>query len=79
MTYTEKHIVASYSGLFESLSPDSKIELIEHLSKSLKAENKKRDARFYKSFGAFVSDKTAETILKEIKASRKFRAKKISL
>jgi hypothetical protein len=31
------------------------------------------------SFGAFVSDKPAEIIIKEIKSSRKFRNKKIQL
>ena len=36
MTYTDKHIVETYSDLFEGLSSISKIELIENLSKSLK-------------------------------------------
>lgn len=77
MTFTEKHIVESYSVLFEGLSPVSKIELIESLSKSLKAE-KNKDKSFYKSFGAFGSDKPAEAIIKDIRLSRKFRKKEIS-
>ncbi len=57
MTYTDKHIVETYAGLFEGLSSISKIELIESLSKSLKADKKDKEAKFYKSFGAFASTK----------------------
>lgn len=41
MTYTEKHIVETYSGLLEGSSSRSRTELIESLSKSLKPEKKK--------------------------------------
>lgn len=75
MSYTDKHIVETYSGLFEGLSSSSKIELIENLSKSLKGKAKNREEDFYKSFGAFASDKSAEKIIKTIKSSRKFRKK----
>jgi hypothetical protein len=77
MSYTDKHIVETYSGLFEGLSSLSKIELIESLSKSLKKEKKTKDILFYKSFGAFSSKKPAKDIIGEIKASRKFRTKEI--
>ncbi|NII26915.1 hypothetical protein HB364_17630 [Pseudoflavitalea sp. X16] len=77
MTYTEKHIVETYAGLFEGLSSISKIELIESLSKSLKTEKKTKENSFYKSFGAFSSDKSAEEIIADIKSSRKFRKKDI--
>ena len=79
MTYTDKHIVETYSGLFEGLSSVSKLELIESLSKSLKVEKKSKEATFFKSFGAFASSKSAEEIIKEIKSSRKFRRKEIKL
>ena len=79
MTYTDKHIVETYSGLFEGLSSLSKLELIENLSKSLKAERKSKENTFYKSFGAFASTKSAEEITKEIKSSRKFKRKEIKL
>ena len=55
MSYAEKHLVETYSGLFEGLSSLSKIELIEKLSKSLKKEKKTKDETFYNSFGAFAS------------------------
>ncbi len=77
MSYAEKHLVETYSGLFEGLSSLSKIELIENLSKSLKREKKTKDETFYKSFGAFASAKSAEEIIKELKSSIKFRKKEI--
>jgi hypothetical protein len=77
MTYTEKRIVESYSGLFEGLSSSSKIELIENLSKSLKSTDVKKEKAFYKPFGAFASEKPAEEIVKDIRAARKFRRKEI--
>jgi hypothetical protein len=77
MTYTDKHIVEIYSGLLEGLSPEGKAELIENLSKSLKTENKNKESKFYKSFGAFASEKSAEEIIADIKSSRKFRKKEI--
>jgi len=77
MSYTDKHIIETYSGLFEGLSSLNKIELIESLSKSLKTEKLTKDNKFYKSFGAFASEKSAEEITAAIKLSRKFRNKEI--
>lgn len=79
MNYTNRHIVETYSGLFEGLNATSKIELIERLSKSLKNENSTKDSKFYKSFGAFDSDKSADEIIADIKLSRNFRNKEITL
>ena len=78
MSYTDKHIVETYTGLLEGLSADNKIELIEKLSKSLKTDIKDKDKKFYSSFGAFASEKSPKEIIKEIKADRKFRKKEIS-
>ena len=77
MTYTDKHIIEVYSGLLAGLSLESKTELIESLSKSLKTEGKNKESNFYKSFGAFASEKSAEEIISDIKSSRKFRKKEI--
>jgi uncharacterized protein YjfI (DUF2170 family) len=48
--------------------PASKLELIESLSKSIRAESSKKEEDFYNSFGAFASEKSAEEIINEIKA-----------
>lgn len=77
MSHTDKHIIETYSGLFEGLSSLNKIELIESLSKSLKAEKKTKEITFYKSFGAFASEKSAGEITADIKSNRKFRDKEI--
>ena len=77
MTFTDKHIVETYSGLLDGLSSESKSEILESLSKSLKSEKKNKESDFYKSFGAFASGKSAEEIIAEIKSSRKFRKKEI--
>lgn len=75
MNYAEKNIVEAYSKLIENLSSIGKIELLEKLAKSLKKENKSKEKDFFKSFGAFPSEKPAENIVKEIKESRRFREK----
>jgi hypothetical protein len=75
MSLSERHIVETYSGLFEGLSSSSKIELIEELARSLKTEESVREARFFRSFGAFDAEKSAEEIVADIKSSRTFRNK----
>ena len=79
MTVAEKYIVETYSNLFEGLSSISKIELLEKLAKSLKKGQKSRDKEFYKSFGAFGSEKSPEEIAKAIKESRKFNREELKL
>ena len=79
MSFTDKHIVETYSNLLEGLSAGSKIKLIERLTESLKTNKNNKDNRFYKSFGAFASEKSAEEIIAEIKSSRKFKRKEIKL
>lgn len=79
MTFTEKNIVENYLGLFENLNSMSKLELIAKLTKSLKSEHKSKETIFYKSFGAFSTEKSSDEINAEIKSSRKFRNKEIKL
>lgn len=76
MTITDKNILESYSDLFEGLSFSNKLELIERLTKSLKV-TKSKENNFYKSFGAFSSEKSAEEIVSDIKSNRKFKNSEI--
>ena len=78
MTHTEKYIVDTYSGLFDGLNSITKLELLEKLAKSIRKEPTSKEKDFFKSFGAFASDKTAEEIVAEIKDSRKFREKNLT-
>ena len=79
MTITEKYIVDTYSHLFDGLTSGSKIELLEKLTKSLKKDHKSKEKEFFRSFGAFGSEKNAEDIVREIKQSRKFSRKDLKL
>lgn len=74
MSYADKHIVETYSMLFDGLSSLSKIEFIEKLTKSLKREKTVKKDTFFESFGAFSDEKSAEEIIADIKSSRKFIA-----
>ena len=77
MTLTEKNIVDNYLALFESLNSVTKIELINRLKKSIPIESKTNKDDFYKSFGAFSTEKTSDEINAEIKTSRKFKNREI--
>jgi uncharacterized protein YjfI (DUF2170 family) len=79
MRHSDKNVVEAYTELFEGLSFTNKLELIERLSKSIRAESSKKEEDFYKSFGAFSSEKSAEEIINEIKTSRNFRNKHLEL
>jgi hypothetical protein len=78
MTHAERHIVDTYSELFESLSSVSKLELLERLAKSIKKGMKLNEKDFFSSFGAFASDKPAEEIVKDIRESRKFKTRHLN-
>jgi hypothetical protein len=79
MTHAERHIIDTYSGLFESLSAVAKLELLERLAKSIRKGKKSKEKDFFNSFGAFPSDKPAEKIISDIRESREFRRKDLKL
>ena len=79
MSHSEKLIIDTYSKLFDGFNEVIKIELIERLTKSLKKDESKKERDFYKSFGAFGSEKSPEEIINSIKLNRKFANKEIKL
>jgi hypothetical protein len=84
MTAVTKNIIDTYSKLFEGLDSFTKLELIKRLSKSLKKEKASKDKTFREksllnAFDSFPADKSAEEIIAEIKASRNFREKDLTL
>jgi len=79
MTHIEKNIIQTYSGFFENLSAPTKAKLLEKLMKLNVKKSKSKDDEFLKSFGAFVSEKSAEELVNEIRDSRKFRDKEIEI
>ena len=79
MTHAERQIIETYSELFESLNSVSKLELLERLAKSIMKGRKSKEKDFFSSFGGFVSKNPAEEIIKDIKESRKFRARDLKV
>ena len=81
MTTVEQNIVNTYARLFENLSKFARLELIERITLSLKEEDRahKEDKNFFNLFGAFPDDKTAEEMVTEIKSSRQFREKDLTI
>ena len=71
-------ILENYFLLFKNMDNRKKIELINWLSNSLLEEEDKTDD-FFDCFGAFISDKSAEKQIEEIRNSRYFTDKKIEL
>lgn len=69
---TDTTIIDGYVGLLENLSPDNKLDLISKLTESVKTDLGNKKSTIRKSFGAFISDKTAEEIIDEIRKSRLF-------
>jgi hypothetical protein len=69
------NLIDSYLGLLSNLSPDSKLELISKLSDSLKGSRKPSKKSLNDLYGAFISKKSADEIITELKNSRNFDRK----
>ncbi|MBM0652743.1 hypothetical protein JMN12_11885 [Capnocytophaga genosp. AHN8471] len=84
LNYTPYNRVDTYTNLLNTLSRLEKVELIKKIADSLKedtidAEKMERKKSFFSSFGAFSSEQTAEEIIADIKESRSFRNRDLSL
>lgn len=66
------NLIDSYFGLLKSLSPDSKLELISKLSDSLKGGNIPTNKSLDDLYGSFISKKSADEIIGELKNARNF-------
>ncbi len=67
----DESIVESYLGLLKNLSNDMKLELISKLSQSMKGE-KREEGSPKDLFGGFVSEKSAEVLIEELRQARVF-------
>jgi hypothetical protein len=72
-------LIDSYFSLLKNLSPNSKLELIARLSKSMKTTTKTKDNSWKSLFGAFVLDQSADEFVEELKKDRKLSRKPIDL
>ena len=75
MSTFEFNVIESYFGLLKNLTPDRKQELIARLSKSIKTSQKNHKESLKSLFGAFLSDKSADELIEEIKSARNFNRK----
>ena len=66
------NLIEGYLKLLHSLSPNNKLELISKLTLSLKKEISKKDS-FYKAYGAWESNKSADQMISDIRKTRKFK------
>jgi hypothetical protein len=69
------NLIDSYLGLLNNLSPESKLELISKLSDSLKGTRKPTTKSLGDLYGSFISRKSADEIISELKSSRFFNRK----
>ena len=69
----------NYYWLFNTMNDQAKIELISWLSNSLLKKKDEKKDDFFDCFGAFISDKSAEQQVEEIRNARYFTDKKIEL
>jgi hypothetical protein len=65
------NLIESYFEILKNLSSENKIKLIEKLSLSIKNPLPPLKSKSIKSsYGAFVSEKSAEELIEEIKSAR---------
>jgi hypothetical protein len=65
-------LLGNYLGLLNGLSKESKIKLVESLNFDIKNNTASETGWIDKLYGAFVSDKPAETMISEIRSGRRF-------
>jgi hypothetical protein len=63
-------LISDYLSLFNFWSTKQKLIFIEKLQRSLNQSKTKGSRRFYNSFGAWVSEDTAEELTQTIRESR---------
>ena len=62
----------NYLGLLSSLSRESKIKLVDSLNSDIKNDIISETNWIDKLYGSFISDKSAEILISEIRADRRF-------
>ncbi len=68
-------LIDGYLRLLDNLSANNKLDLISKLTLSVKTDVTDRKKSFYKAFGAWESEQTADDIINGIRESRTFNRK----
>ena len=72
MIIENENFLENYLGLINSLSRESKIKLVENLNFDIKKDIVSETDWIDKLYGSFISDKSAETIISELRSDRRF-------
>jgi hypothetical protein len=72
MLMENEEFLGNYLGLINNLSRESKIKLVENLNFDIKNNIVSETDWIDKLYGSFISDKSAETIISELRSDRQF-------
>ena len=65
-------LIDSYISLLKNMSAQNKLDLISKLTNSVKSDIEHGKADFYKAFGGWDENESAEELIDTIKGSRTF-------
>lgn len=65
-------LIDSYIGLLKNMSTQNKLNLISKLTQSVKTDMDVEQTEFYKAFGGWDKNESAEELIRTIKDSRTF-------
>jgi hypothetical protein len=68
-------LIEGYLKMLDNLSPSNKLDLISKLTQSVKTDITDRRTSFFKAYGAWDSQQSAEEIINVINDSRTFYRK----
>ena len=73
------NLIESYYAFLKNLGADSKFDLIERLSRSMKDSKKSKDDSIKSLYGAFISEHSADELIDDIRKARTFTRKRPAL
>ena len=65
-------LIDSYLSLLKNMSPQNKLDLISKLTNNVKTDIAQEKTEFYKAFGGWDKNESAEEVIETIKESRTF-------
>ena len=65
-------LIDSYLSLLKNMSAQNKLDLISKLTNTVKTDIAQENTEFYKAFGGWDKNESAEEMIKSIKESRTF-------
>jgi hypothetical protein len=65
-------LIDSYMSLLKNMSAKNKLDLISRLTKTVKTDFEQEKTDFYKAFGGWDKNESAEELIETIKGGRTF-------